>query len=271
MQILLCASFAIAQEQPASPEPPTEPVAAEPSTEPAPAAPAAEPAQAAPAPEPAAAAPAPAAPAPVAQQAAQAAAPAAAAAAPAAAKEATPTEIAIGAKAGLGLSNFRGHKAFDFGQRAAKLGMSIAFSAGIASDIKINSLFSVAPELQYSYYGAGANFSMKTDADFNDVNEVYLYLHAIEIPVMARFSFGSYYAELGPQIGCNLSSKAYKNAAAKQPDLNIIAFGPSFGGGVRLSEKLIAGARFHLGMLEYAENTKGHPWTVQVGATQFLF
>jgi hypothetical protein len=185
-----------------------------------------------------------------------------------------PLKFSFGARVGAGISNFRDHKAFDFsqfGQKNLKLGPNLAASAGFVLAIEINSLFSVVPELQYSYYSAGGEFAVKGTADFDDLNEVYLYMHGVELPVLARFSFGSYYAELGPQVGLNLNARVYKNSQAKKPDVNLLSFGPSAGGGVKLSKDILLGIRGHFGILEYAKNSNGYPWAVQASITQLFF
>jgi len=181
-------------------------------------------------------------------------------------------KIQVGVRPAVGISAFRGHKAFDYGAWKLQAKPSFSFGFGVASDIQINDLLSVGVDLQYTQYRANNEFAVKTGADFHTLNEVEITFHALELPILARFNLmqGFAYAEVGPQLGYNLRAVINKNAQALQPDLNAIAFGPTVGGGVKINGILV-GARLYFGVLEYAENSNGYPWTFQVGATQFLF
>jgi len=251
------AAFAETEAPAPTEQPPlteTQPAAAAPEPAPAPAPPA-------PAPEPA---PAPA-PEPV-VKAVEAVAPAA----PKVPKE--PLKFQFGIRPAIGVSAFRGHKALDFGAWKLQTKPALSFGFGIVSDIQFNSTVSLAPELQYTLYRANNEFAVKTGADFNDLNEAGITLHALELPILVRFNIqNAAYAEVGPQVGYNIRSVIYKNASLYQPDLNAFAFGPSVGGGIKFGDSALLGARFHFGLLEYAKDSKGYPWTFQISATQFLF
>jgi len=271
------AAFSFAQEQPAAaaepgaaPEAaPAEPaLAAEPAPEgePQPAAePAPEPAPVA-EPEPA---PAPE-PAPVAVAQAVAAAP----------TPSAPLDITFkyGPRIGLGISNYRGHIALrtpetpDKRSFGLKVEPAFTYSVGAAFQIGFNSLFSLAPELQYSLYRSNASVQIENKVEqlFDWEYEVGVFTHALELPILARFNISDFYAEIGPQIGLNLSSKIYKNANYYRPDENVFAFGVAAGGGINLSGILL-GVRGYFGFLEYAEDAKGIPWSVQLSVSPFLF
>jgi len=187
-------------------------------------------------------------------------------------KEPSEIKIQIGVRPALGISAFRGHKAFDYGAWKLQAKPAFSFGFGIASDIQFTDLLSLGIDLQYTQYRANNEFAVKTGSDFHTLNEVGITFHALELPILARFNLmqGFAYAEVGPQLGYNLRAVINKNAEVKQPELNAIAFGPTLGGGVKLGGALV-GARLYFGILEYAENSKGYPWTLQVSATQFLF
>jgi hypothetical protein len=191
--------------------------------------------------------------------------------APATPKE--PIKIKFGIRPAIGISAFRGHKALDFGEWKLQMHPALSFGLGAAADIQFNSLVSLAVELQYTQYRADNEFAVKTGADFHNLNEAGITLHALELPVLARFNIANaYYAEVGPQVGYNARAVIYKNSDLKQPELNAIAFGPVLGGGIKLNGgNTLLGIRCSFGLLEYAENSKGYPWTVQASATQFLF
>jgi len=187
------------------------------------------------------------------------------------APEPSKIKLQFGVRPAVGISAFRGHKAFDYGAWKLQAKPALSFGLGIVSDIQFNSLISLGVELQYTQYRANNEFAVKTGADFHTLNEAGITLHALELPILARFNIKDIaYAEVGPQVGYNARAVIYKNAELRQPELNALAFGPSVGGGVKLGGTLL-GARFHFGLLEYAENSKGYPWVAQISATQFLF
>jgi hypothetical protein len=113
---------------------------------------------------------------------------------------------------------------------------------------------------------------IKNGTDLRDLNEAGIRLHALELPILARFNIKDFaYAEVGPQVGYNIRSVIYQNAKLNEPDeLNVIAFGPALGGGIKMGGFLL-GIRCYFGILEYAKNLEGYPWTAQVSITQFLF
>jgi len=182
----------------------------------------------------------------------------------------------LGARAAAGMSAFRDHIAFPIPpERSYAIRMKPAFSAGagIAFAYDINSLVSVAPELQYTLYRANGKFVDKRTSDtFSKLNEAGVSMHSLELPILARFSFKDiFYAEAGPQIGANLNAVAYINSEFQKPDVNIFAFGPSIGGGIKIADGLLIGVRGYFGIFEYAENTNGYPWAAQVSITHFFF
>jgi len=199
-----------------------------------------------------------------------------------------PIKFHLGARLGFGISAMRGHVAlgipnnyapdnYPLYNRAIRLGPAISFGVGAAFAFEINSVFTFAPELQYTYYRANGAFALKTGNSFPDLNEAGASLHSFELPILARFNFarslidgGSLYAEVGPQVGYNYNARIYRNSEYQKPETNIFAFGPSLGFGANVSETLI-GIRGYFGLLEYAKNTKGYPWTAQISATKFFF
>jgi hypothetical protein len=192
------------------------------------------------------------------------------------------TEFHVGANVGLGLSQFRGHAALvsPDGTKKLKLLPSLAFSAGVISELGITELISLAPGLQYSLYRASSELSAESKGSINNKsnNNVYddraviagVYLHTLEIPVLARLHFGDIYGEIGPQLGFNLYSRIYKNANYYDPDINLIALGVVAGGGIDLSGILL-GARLHFGFFDYADTPKGSPWSFEINVGKFFF
>jgi hypothetical protein len=193
----------------------------------------------------------------------------------------------FGVRAGIGLSHFRNHEylrledvnsgnashAVINSTSAVKMNPAFGFSAGIISNITIISIFSVAPELQYSLYRSNQKVIKEQPKTFDEVHNTGVYLHVFEIPLFFRASFlNKFHAELGPQFGFNLFSNIYKDANYYRPDLNLFAFGLAGGAGMNVTGSTRVDIRGHFGFLEYAENVKGgYPWNIQLGVSQFIF
>jgi len=286
LALAFCTTFAIAQTsapqappsnsvQPAHPAPVAEPV---PAAQAVPAAHAAEPAPAAPVPV--AKADSVAAPvtkdtvpvAPSVPEAVAVAKPEIPQVAPAAPSE--PLKFDFGLRVGVGISSFRGHKALAFTSYSIIPGIDYSYSIGLVSSIAINNFFSIAPELQYSFYSASNEYTIEEPFnDFDPMREAYVYMYAVELPIMFRFkleNFYNIYMEVGPQFGINNYAKIYKNNLPYKPDLNVFAFGPAAGFGVNMNGILL-GIRGYFGITEYAENSNGYPWSVQASLTTFFF
>lgn len=179
----------------------------------------------------------------------------------------------FGIRYGIGIGGLRNHMALQslaFGPNAIRLYPSISVSAGLAFDFEVNSIFSIAPELQYTLYKAYGFLTLETGMDLDELHEAGAVLHSLELPILARFNFGSFYAEAGPQFGANIHAKIYTNREQKRPDINTFAFGPSAGFGVNRNG-LLLGFRGHFGLLEYAKKMNGYPWAVQASAGCFIF
>jgi len=173
----------------------------------------------------------------------------------------------LGFRAGVGASLLRHH---------AKLANlkpmpSLAYSAGFVAQIDFGGQFSISPELQYSVYNSHAEKVYKEEQGFDRLTEVGVTLHALELPLLARYDFGGIYAEAGPQFGWNNHSKMHINADYFSPDLNPFAFGITAGIGTDSYGILLLGIRGYFGILEYAKDAKGVPWSIQAGLSAFLF
>ncbi|MDR1830976.1 MAG: PorT family protein [Candidatus Fibromonas sp.] len=182
-------------------------------------------------------------------------------------------EFHLGIRSGLGASALRGHnvlQSLSFGPNVVKLHPAFSASAGLAFAAEVNRLFSIAPELQYTLYQAKGELTLKTGDGFDDLRRAGVNLHSLELPFLVRFNIGSAYIEAGPQVGANLYAVLYKNNELKKPKVNVLAFGPSLGGGVNIKGALF-GLRGHFGLLEYAKKTNGYPWAVQASVGKFLF
>ena len=198
---------------------------------------------------------------------------------PVVAKEPSNLKFHLGSRAGVGISALRGHVALAVEKQLGKnsytdvpVELKSAFSLGLGMElaIEISSSFTLAPELQYTLYRAnGATRQGDDGVPYQE--EAGVRLHSFELPIIARFSLGSdLYAELGPQFGYNAEATSYKNDDSRKLQVNKFAFGPAIGFGVKIDEVLL-GIRGYLGVLEYADNTNGKPWALQISATKFFF
>jgi hypothetical protein len=184
---------------------------------------------------------------------------------------------------GAGVSALRKHVALwtaeatsSDSRYAIKQFPAFSVGAGAAFAIEFNDLISLAPELQYTLYRANGSYIYKTNRtgeDFSNVHKAGVSVHAIELPVLARFNIlDAYYVEAGPQVGFNVHSSAYINSEVYEPtDPNVLLFGPALGGGMKFSGDVLLGARGHFGLFDYAKKTKGYPWAVQASLTKFFF
>jgi hypothetical protein len=181
---------------------------------------------------------------------------------------AVPPVVAVhfGVRLGSGISAMRGHIPL----HSLVMGPAFSYGAGLTFAVEFNSLFTLAPELQYTLYRTNREVKIDNGGKFRELNEVGANLHSFELPILARFSFASIYAETGPQVGYNYYAKIYRNSENEAPKINVFAFGPSAGFGVNVSETLI-GIRGHFGLMEYAKKTKGYPWAAQISLTKFFF
>lgn len=173
----------------------------------------------------------------------------------------------MGFRAGFGMSLLRHHvKLADI-----KPAPSAVLSTGLISQINLSENFSIAPELLYSIYSSNAEKVNKAENGFDRLTEVGVELQALELPLLARYDFGGIYAEAGPQVGWNFSSKMHINADYYSPDLNPLAFGIAAGLGTDSYGILLLGIRAYFGILEYSKDAKGVPWSLQASLSAFLF
>ena len=187
------------------------------------------------------------------------------------ADESSETSLGFGLRLGLGASSYRHHVRLKPSNKDLKLNPAFALSTGLSMQVGLSNWFSISPELQYSLYRANSEQEVKNSNFMSDLYEVGVYMHTLELPVLLRFYLGdAAYVEFGPQVGLNLYSKVYMNEKYYSPDLDLFAFGVAGGGGLNLSGILV-GVRVYSGILEYAKDAKGIPWSVQFSITPYLF
>jgi hypothetical protein len=210
----------------------------------------------------------------------------------------------IGFRAGLGVSSFAGHLApraplseaqaklsylyneeagIQDGRIAIRLWGGVSASVGVTVAWDLTQLvdlgvpYEIVTELQYTLYtGYGSRsyqYSDETGLDYNGWPVLYdamVQLHAVELPILARFRYETYYLEIGPQFGVNTYNRVRAGVEATKPTTKHFSFGPAIGFGVDL-DGVIAGVRWQMDVLEYAKYTKGHPWALHATVSVYPF
>jgi len=122
----------------------------------------------------------------------------------------------------------------------------VAFQGGVAFNIQAGkSDFSIQPELNF----IGKGTRLKTGALKTNLSMNYL-----ELPVLAKYSFGPVYINAGPSIAMSIDGKE-KIARAYAQELKRFDFGLQMGAGVALpvgTGKVIIDGRYGLGLSNIA-------------------
>ena len=121
--------------------------------------------------------------------------------------EAKAQGISVGPRIGLNFSQFGYSDASDEAIKDAEENrkMLTGINGGIVFNIGVNDMFSVQPELLYS--GKGTKLESSEDAEAKYENT----LNYLEVPVLAKFSFGSedfkFFINAGPSISYAIGGK----------------------------------------------------------------
>jgi hypothetical protein len=167
-------------------------------------------------------------------------------------------QTSFGVRAGTNLANYE-FEASGFDISFDQLiGVDVAFlvNATVAEN------FSIQPELHF--LNKGAKF------DFNGI-ESKQNLNVIEIPVLAKYSFGEAiggFVEAGPSVGYFISGKnkfddVSEDVDFDDEDLKRLDFGVQFGAGVNFaigSHDLFLDVRYYLGLANLADTDEDVTW-----------
>jgi hypothetical protein len=182
--------------------------------------------------------------------------------------------FSMGVRLGLGMSGLHGHKALiDPGQEDLAIVMRpvISTSAGLAMAIRVvdgSENFTLAFEPQYSLYRAHGEFVMEEPgADYRNLYVAGVFLHTVELPILARFNLNSVYMEAGIQPGANLYAQIYEGGRLRKPEFNKFACGIAAGMGAKRSDMLL-GIRGYYSFIQYDKKLNGYPWSIQVSLTK---
>jgi len=160
--------------------------------------------------------------------------------------------INFGAKGGLNISNFVG----DIEDSESKIG----FNIGVFAEIVLLDKLIFQPEILFSTQGA------KNEDSFDDENYIStIKVNYLNIPLMLKYAVSNKFSlEFGPQVGFLLSANANVEATmdgstisveeSVKESFNNIDFGLNFGASFDLTEKIIIGARYNLGLSNVAND-----------------
>ena len=110
-------------------------------------------------------------------------------------------QVQIGPKVGLNLSTISDGKQPGEGEEESLL---LGFNVGLATNIMISEHFSVAPELLFSQKGLKARYLESYEdaiGKFDYTSTLVAKISYLEVPVLARLTFGRGYINMGPSVG----------------------------------------------------------------------
>jgi len=154
-------------------------------------------------------------------------------------------QIQFGVKAGLNLSNL------SLSPKSSEASFSFKpdFNAGGLVFIPISEMLALQPEVMYSGQGA----KVKSGSESGTYNFGY-----INIPVLLKYHHESgFFAELGPQVGFNISAKAKADGQSQdlKDEIKSTDFSGVFGLGYLSSINLGIDARYNLGFANIVKNS----------------
>lgn len=154
--------------------------------------------------------------------------------------EAQMSDVKLGAKAGINLSNFT----------ASEYDATTGFHIGVLAEVFLSEEFSIQPEILYSTQGAEGK------ADYTDSDYTWEYnFDYINIPILAKYYFAEGFSvHAGPQLGflTKAESKEDYNGEKETFDIkeyvNSFDFGINLGVGYELPMGVFFDVRYNLGL-----------------------
>jgi opacity protein-like surface antigen len=176
-------------------------------------------------------------------------------------------EVKFGTKVGLNLSNLTG----DLDNSDSKIGLNL----GAFAEISLSDKFIFQPELLFSSQGA------KSEESDNDISiEQTLKFNYLNMPLMIKYGVTDKFAlEFGPQLGFLLSAKAKVEGTfdgetiSEEEDIKdsfkSIDFGLNFGASFDVSENIMIGARYNLGLSDITDGEDDDDFKVKNAVFSF--
>lgn len=165
----------------------------------------------------------------------------------------------------------KGRFGFKVGYNSASMSSSINSDAtskgginfGVYGDFKVNSVFHVQPEINYSSQGENENYIIPpTGASYGKTEVTLNYLN---IPLILKFDMGKVVNfQVGPQLGLLLSARekgTINNQPVDDEIKNVIKndFSMIFGLGFNVSKNINLGARYNYGISNVQSPPPGAP------------
>jgi hypothetical protein len=177
-------------------------------------------------------------------------------------KEVEDIKVTFGIKGGLNHSNLTSSSSI-FTNKAYQ-----AYHLGFFVEIRLNSGFSIQPELLYSEQGAKSSVQLRSGIEFdpNFVNETSTFtnkINYINAPIMAKFDVTKVFnIAVGPQLGYFLNAKN-ENGEIRS-DFNQFDLGLNMGVGLTFN-KVIIDLRYNIGLSDGLFDEKNRVFQLSLG------
>jgi len=160
-------------------------------------------------------------------------------------------DVKIGAKVGLNLASITG----DGDVYGEDSDTKIGFNQGLFAEISLSDKFIFQPELLFSTQG-----NVYKQGSFDDLIKITIELDYLNIPLLIKYAVSDKFAlEFGPQLGFLLSANTdvegilFDNETISvrqdvKDSFKSIDLGLNFGISIDVSEKVMIGARYNLGL-----------------------
>ena len=159
-------------------------------------------------------------------------------------------DVKIGAKVGLNLASITGGDVY-----GEDSDTKIGFNQGLFAEISLSDKFIFQPELLFSTQG-----NVYKQGSFDDLIKITIELDYLNIPLLIKYAVSDKFAlEFGPQLGFLLSANTdvegilFDNETISvrqdvKDSFKSIDLGLNFGISIDVSEKVMIGARYNLGL-----------------------
>jgi len=164
---------------------------------------------------------------------------------------ATFAQVKFGAKVGTNISNISMSSDAGFSLDTKS---RVGFLVGGFAKFELSEAFAIQPELMFAQYGYKVDMEFFGETISGTETANYL-----AIPVMAKYYFGGFNLQAGPQLGFLMSANAEADGETEDTkgDYNSIDLGLSFGAGYDLEMGLGFDLRYNTGLTNIAKDAEG--------------
>lgn len=158
-------------------------------------------------------------------------------------------QTTFGVKAGANIANIKLSGMGISLDTKAKTGLIV----GAFAKFNLSESFAVQPELLFAQYGAKIDLSAFGEGEITES------LNYLAIPVMAKYYFGGFNVQAGPQIGILMSAKEEMDGESEdvKDDYKGADFGLNIGAGYDLDMGLGFDVRYNMGLSNIVKDTEG--------------